>query len=285
MSGFNPFIAVLTSSLWFAAVFLGATWIGPAWDSFVQRHIADITPRLRALGMDGAGIHRWMRLWGIIMFSVFVTFAIIKPMIPVAVGLTYVVFIAPRYLLDHCIKKRNLQLRDQLVRAAVGLANASRAGLALAQGLETVAAETPEPMATELRRVVLDYRSGRPLGDALREVQQRLNLESFTIFTSAVLVCLERGGRVTFALERISEGLQELQRLERKLEADSAAGRKLALFLGLFPIFFMVGFTLLDPVSMGYLYNTFIGQIILFVIGVMVFVAVKWCMHILDVDF
>ena len=72
MSGFNPLIALLTSSLWFTAVFLGAKWVGPAWDSFVQRHIADITPRLRALGMDGPGIHRWMRLWGIVMFSVFV---------------------------------------------------------------------------------------------------------------------------------------------------------------------------------------------------------------------
>mgnify|MGYP007026956784 CR=1 FL=1 len=40
---------------------------------------------------------------------------------------------------------------------------AARAGLSLAQGIENVAQETPEPLATELHRIVRDYRGGRPL--------------------------------------------------------------------------------------------------------------------------
>lgn len=204
---------------------------------------------------------------------------------PVAIGLVYVVFIAPRVVLDHLIERRKLLLRDQMVRASAGLANAARAGLSLPQGIENVAEETPQPLAAELKRIVRDYHAGRPLADSLREVEQRLDIEAFTIFANAILVCLERGGRVTYALDRISSGLQEMQRLERKMDADTAAGRKLAMVLGMFPLFFLAAFTLLDPVNTGYLYSTVIGQCVLLAVGVLIYVALRWCMSILDVDF
>ena len=76
-----------------------------------------------------------------------------------------------------------------------------------------------------------------------------------------------------------------MQRLERKLEADSASGRKLAPLLALFPLFFLGLFTLMDPVSMNLLYTTLIGNLVLLLVGFIVFVAFKWCMFILNKDF
>jgi len=276
---------LISSALCFLAVFLGVRWIGPAWDKISRRYVADLTPRLRALGMSGAQIDRYMRWWGIAVVATFSVFAFVLAMIPVAVGLTYLVIIAPRYLLDYQISRRRILLRDQMVRATMALANSVRAGLSLAQGLEVVSRDTPEPLATEFRRIVHEYNSGRPLAESLIEVQQRLDLEVFDIFCSAVLVCMERGGRVSVALDRIGANIQELQRLERKLEADTASGRRLTLVLGAFPLFFLAGFTLLDPVAMGYLYTTQVGQLVLLAVGVMVYFSVRWCSWILKVDF
>ncbi len=42
----------------------------------------------------------------------------------------------------------------------------------------------------------------------------------------------EGKGKITDALERISRSLQENQRLERKMEADTASGRKVIIILG-----------------------------------------------------
>ena len=238
-----------------------------------------------ALDMDQRQVASWLRWWGLSMFATFFILAVALAMPPVAVGATLLVFMAPRYLLDQLIRRRQIRLRDQLVRASSGVANGCRAGLSLAQSLEKVAEDTPEPMSREFRRVVRNFKAGRPLGEALREVEQRLKLESFTLFASAVNVALERGGRVTFALDRISAGLLESQRLERKLEADSAAGRKLALVLSVFPIGFLAMFSLLDPHSTGYLYSTPEGHFILLGIGVLVFLAARWCMAILRIDF
>ncbi len=285
MAGMNPGLAFGGSALAFSSAFLAAKWIGPAWDEFSSNHISDITPRMMALDMDEDQIQAAMRWWGIALFGTFLVFTVVLRMPPVGVGLTVLVFIAPRYILDALIKQRQIRLRDQLVRASAGLANTTRAGMALAQGMEKVAADTPYPMGLELKRIVRDYKAGRPLTQSLRETQERLNLESFTVFASAVIVALERGGKITFALERISEGLLEMQRLDRKLEADSAAGRKMAAVLAMFPAFFLAAFTVLDPGSTNLLYTTLLGQFILLIIGAIVFAAIKWCMWILDKDF
>lgn len=276
---------LFSSLLVCATVFLTAVWVGPAWDAYARSYISDLRPRLTALGMDNAAVGRSLRWWGVALFATVLLFGVIGGMPPVALGLAYLVFISPRYILDHLINQRRTLLRDQMVRASAALANSSRAGLSLQQGLQAVAKDTPKPLQNELKRIVHDYESGRPLADALREVERRLNLEAFTMFCSAILICLERGGRVTFALDRISEGLQEMQRLERKMEADTAAGRKLATMLGMFPFFFLIMFAVLDPVSTWFLFETILGQMILLVVGVIVFFAVRWCMNILDVDF
>ena len=285
MAEFNPLVAALTSTLAFFAVMLGAMWLGPFWDSYSRQHIASFMPSMKSLGMDQKAIEQWMRVWGATIFAIIVLLGIVRPMIPVAVGLAYLVFISPGYILAALIKGRRVRLRDQLVQVAVGLTNSSRAGLVLEDGFKKMAEQIEDPMAKPLGRVMKLYGDNIPFEDALRTVEQELKLESFTIFTTALLVCRETGGKDTYALERISSGLLELQRLERKLESESASGRRLAFLLGLFPLFFMAGFTLLDPESMSYLYNKFFGQLILLGIGVMVFLAVQWCMHILNLDF
>ncbi len=256
----SPVVLLFTSLLAFAAVFLTAKWLGPAWDAFAQRHIEDIAPRLKALGLDEDNISTWMRWWGIAMFGSFLIISVVLQMIPIGIGIAFLIFVSPRFILDRLIEQRQQKLRDQLVRATVGIANGCRAGLSLAASIEKVASETPKPLHDELMRIVRYHKGGSRIQDALREVQTRLNLEAFTVFASSAIVSLEQGGNVSFALEKISEGLQEMQRLERKLEADTASGRKLALMLSLFPLFFLGLFTLMDPVSMNLLYTTLLGN-------------------------
>lgn len=281
-----PYLSIaLSSALVFGAVALGAMWLAPAWDSYARSYIADLRPRLAALGLDGAGIQNALRWWGIAIFLTLLVVGLFMAMPPIALGLAYLVFVSPRFILDYMIARRRTLLRDQMVRAAATMANSSRAGLGLAQGLENAARETPQPLRAELKRIVHNYHGGMPLAQALTEVERRLDLEAFTMFSSALIICLERGGRVTFALDRICDGLQELQRLERKMEADTAAGRKLATILALFPLFFLIMFALLDPLSTQFLFSKIIGQFVLLAVGVTVYVSVRWCMYILTVDF
>lgn len=278
-------IPLLSSLCVFGAVVLAADSLGAVWDLTTDRYLADIRPKMSRLDVSSVELHQWMRWWGIALFGSFVLFGFIFRMPPVAVFVMFIVFIAPRNILDWMLERRRITIRDQLVRATMGVANGCRAGLGLPQAIEKVAFDTKQPLATELKRITRDYRAGRPLQEAIREVQERLDVEAFTTFASAVIVTLQKGGNISSSLERISHGLQETQRLERKLEADSAAGKRMALILSLFPIIFLGLFYMLDPVSMGILFGTLLGQFVILAVLVIVYVSWVWCLRILDLDF
>lgn len=285
MTALSPGILLLSSSAAYGvAVFFLARLIEPFWDRITADYIRDLRPMLMALNLDDGKIPMRMRWWGIAMAMTFLFVALGLGMWPVAFVATYLIYVAPRIYLQSLIAQRTFLLRDQMVSAVTGLANATRAGLSLAQGIENVAAETPEPLAAELNRIVRDYQGGRPLAATLKDARDRLQQDGFTLFASALLVSLERGGRITDALERIGHSLQENQRLERKLQSETESGRKVVVILAIFPVVFLGLFYFLNPEGTALLFTTLLGQLVLLVVIGMVYFAVQWARRILTLD-
>ena len=275
---------LFSSALVFTAVYLAIGSAGQVWDSVTRRYVADITPMLDSLSLDRSRLPGYMRIWGISLVAAFVVVAFVLGMPPVALAAVYMVYVAPRIILDFMIRRRRAQLRDQLVTATIALSNTSRAGLSLPQGLETVAKETPEPLAAELRRIVHEYKHGRPLPESLRATKDRLRIDSFTLFSSALLVSLERGGRITEALERISHSLQEIQRIERKLEVDTASGTKVVYLLTAFPLFFLALSYFTNPTGTATVFQSLLGQVILLVVIALAYFSFRWSQRILAIE-
>jgi len=274
----------LATLLMLLAVATFAYFVAPAWDEMAGYYVKDLTPKLEALDVDQNRVLNLLRWWGIGLVAVLFFIGVVWGKYFIAAGVVLVVLTLPRPILDQMIKNRRIKLRDQLVAASISLANTTRAGLTPAQGFSNICKDVPAPLGNEFRRIVSNYESGQPLKQAIREVKHRLDLEAFNIFSSAVLIALEQGGNISKALDKISEGLAELQRLERKIETASAGGRRLAFVLALFPPGFLLGFYVLDPESVGMLFETLIGQIILVVIGFLVYFAVRMCAKILDIE-
>lgn len=282
MGGTNPLLLGLSSALMFAAAFLGARWAGPAWDDIMSRRIADFRPKMRLLNMNDVALPMYLRLWGFALLGTFLIFWLVLGMLPLALPAVLLVWVGPGFVLNRLVARHRMLLQDQMVSACVGLANAARAGLPLAQGLESVSQETPEPLATELRRIVFEYQHGRSLPEAIQDTQRRLDLDAFTLFAAAILICLERGGRVTDSLERIAGSLREHQRLMRKLAADTASGRKVITLLALFPGVFLAGFYVTDPETTGLIFTTIPGQIVLLAVVGLDWASVKWAQKIMS---
>jgi tight adherence protein B len=277
-------VIIISSLLVFVAVLLACQSGGSVWDTVTSRYVADITPMLDSLSIDHSTLPKYMRIWGISLVAAFVIVAFVLRMPPVALAAVYLVYVSPRIILDFMIRKRRAMLRDQMVTATIALANTSRAGLSLAQGLESIGDETPEPLAAELRRIVHEYRHGRPLSEAIRATKDRLKIESFTLFSAAILVCLERGGRITDALERISHSLQELQRIERKLEVDTASGTKVVYILTVFPLIFLGISYVTNPDGTATLLHSISGQLILLVVIALTYFSFRWSQRILAIE-
>ncbi len=284
MSSYDWIWTVLSSLTTFAAVFAAVRLWSPYWDVLAAKQMGQLSEQFDRLALDRAKFQLFLRLWGISLVAVFVVFAFVLNMPPIAIALTLLTYVAPRHILDFLIRRRTKILRDQLAAASVGVGNAVKAGLSLAQGIETVCNETPQPLATEFERIVFEFNRGRPLKEALEQVRQRLQLEAFTLFALAIEVAIDRGGRLNEALDRISTSLQENQRLERKLEAETSSGRQAVAILTCFPIVFILMFYFLDRDSISLLFSTLYGQFLLVAVMGLTYAGSRWASRIMNVE-
>ena len=245
-------------------------------DNINQRYVSDPTIRGEKLGMKRRHLDLLMRWWWGLVIVVWLVLAISMHMIPVAFVVSGVMLTMPRTCLSWANENRRIRLRDQMVSVVRLLTSQYRAGLSDTEGLRAVALETPDPMGRELKMCVQEADSGVSLRDTLTILKDRINIDVVTIFVLTLLTCKATGGKVTDAMENISRSLQELQRVERKRESDTAGGRTLVLVLAAFPIGLGTLLWLIDPVSMGMVFSTLMGQFILSAIILMTYGAIRW---------
>ncbi len=242
------------------ATFFAILVATPYWDLAARKHLGDGIRRIEQLGSSRYKINLGLRLWGIATIVTFVGLWWGLRMPPVALAVTWLVYVSAGLIIDALIQARTTLFRDQMVSACQSLASAVKSHLSLAEGLESVAVETPMPLSLELRRIVFEFKSGRPLERAIAAAQQRLQIPSFSLFATTLQIAVKQGGRVNDALVRIGRCLQENQRLERKVQADTASGRRVVQILAVFPIGFLLLFHCLEPEVVDKTFVDFYGQ-------------------------
>lgn len=274
---------ILTSALWFVAAFLLTLSAKDAWDRISAQFVAKQLLQARALSIDETRVQFAMRSWGAALLGILGS-GLALGMLPIAGGIILILLAIPGWTLNWVVRRRRELLRDQMVGCTRALANSARAGQSLQQALEAVSAESPLPLANELQRIVGEYQLGRPFADALSDARERLQLDSFSLFASSIIVSLQRGGRITEALERICRSLQENQRVERKLAAQTASGWRVVLILTAFPFLFLLGFAILHPTGTAMMFNTLLGQLLLLIILALVVASLWWSRKILAIE-
>jgi tight adherence protein B len=130
------------------------------------------------------------------------------------------------------------------------LARSLRAGHAFSVALETLAEESPEPVATEFRHLFHEQNLGAPLEVAMRNLAARVPLLDVRYFVSAVLLQRETGGNLAEILTCLANIIRERFRLKGHVRAVSAHGRLTAIVLTILPI---VTAILLMVIAPGYL--------------------------------
>jgi len=255
----------------------------PVWDQIVGRQFRDLTQRMESLNINSSKAGLLLRAWGLSMLGLLVLGGVFG-FLPIAICIVAISLGLPRWIMDEMVRRRSSKLRDQMVGACVAMANASRAGLGMASALESISREIDPPLGTELAKVVSDYQFSKPLSEAINDAKGRIRTDSFTLFANTILVSIEQGGKLTEALERISKSLQENQRIERKIEADTQASRKMVALMCAFPFAFLAFFSVLEPKGTGLLFSTLPGQIIIAATLAAVYGVKRWSDSIINID-
>ena len=131
---------------------------------------------------------------------------------------------------------RQRRFKTQLPDTIAMLAASVRAGHSLAQALEQVAADSPEPTRSALAQAVREIGVGSSQEEALSRLAQRFPSEDLTLITSAMHVQQQVGGSLSRVLDEIVGTLRERTRIEGDIKALTAQQRYSAYVLALLPV-------------------------------------------------
>jgi tight adherence protein B len=263
-----------------AAVYAGADWLAAGF-GLLERDTAD---KLRRLRVSTRRLRPILLAWLAVMCGGFLALWLAAGSLIFAVLAAAFLAAAPWYTLRRMAERRRQRIEDQLADAMVTMANAVRAGLSLAQSLEILAAQCPEPINQEFRQIVGEYNLGKPLDRTLTEAKERLRSENFALFAAALLASHQSGGRLNETVERIAQSVLELQRLERKVLTETAQARKSAVYMALAPALILAVYYFVDPANTTLLFTTVFGQMLLAAAVVLNVAAYLWARAILNPD-
>ena len=243
---------------------------------------ADFKDKLRLLRVHSRHLRKWLIAWSMLVLMTFLGLTVVMASFPLGVTSALLLLAFPWYILRRMAETRRLKIEDQLADAMVSLASAIKAGLSLAQSLEIIAQQAPKPISQEFKQIVGEYQLGKPLERCLKEAKVRLRSENFALFAAAMEASRESGGRLNETVDRIAHSVRELQRLERKIKAETAQARTSALYMSFAPfVILAMYYFFLDPQNTERLFTTFMGQIMLSIAVVLDIAAYLWARKIL----
>jgi tight adherence protein B len=178
-------------------------------------------------------------------------------------------FVLPGVVFARLRKQRLDRINQQLPDALRVMADAAKAGLALPQMLKMVATNGVKPVSEEFGLVVHAMELGDSVEEALKRVAARVNLPNFDLMVVAIVVNRERGGDIGQLLVRLAESIRTLSAVEERIDIETSSVRMSAkIMVGTIPVF-AVALFVIDPASVGMLFGTPLGAVVLVIVAVL----------------
>ncbi len=275
-------LQVLGSSMVATGIAVGAFAGRSAYSQAIDFVENDLKDKLRRLRLKTDRLRKYLVSWTIVVGMTAAVLLVAAGSVVFAITAAVLLVSLPWYVLRRLAETRRLLIEDQLADAMVSLSNAIKAGLSLAQALEILARQSPQPISQEFQQIVGEYQLGKDLEQCLKEAKTRLKSENFALFAAALEASRQSGGRLNETVERIATSVRELQRLERKVRSETAQARTSSLYMALAPLGILLMNYFIDPVHTRMLFTEVPGQIILCLAFAMNLLAYVWARVILN---
>lgn len=143
--------------------------------------------------------------------------------------------------------KRMAMLEEQLPDAIELMVRSLRVGHPFSSTIQVVAKEVSDPLATEFGIIADESAYGRDMGDALKEMAERLDMQDLRFLAVAVTIQQQAGGNLAEILSGLAKVIRARFRLFRRVKAITAEAQWSGKFLSAFPIAAMIGINVVDP--------------------------------------
>ena len=220
---------------------------------------------------------------GAVLLCGMVGYAIVHHVLVAIVGGAIGVFL-PTVILKLLRVLRLRKLEDQLVDGVQTLSSGVRAGLNLIQAMELLAQNGVRPISEEFAHLLREYEYGVTIDRAMLNAADRIGSSNYRLLFSALQTHRERGGDLGETLDRISDSIREIHRLEKRVETLTAPGRAAARWMGAMPAVILIILRFIYPEGVRMLFEDDAGRGILLFIVLLNVIGFLWIRKIVNID-
>jgi Flp pilus assembly protein TadB len=161
---------------------------------------------LTAALVAGAAVFGLVRFFPLALLAAFLSFVFI-----------------PRLYAQALAQRRKAAFLQHLARCVAGVCSVLRAGGSLTQALRYGAESVPDPVRSEVLRVLEEIESKSPVGEAARRMAKRVGLDEVGVLAEGLALLSDAGGPAGLKLlEGAVEFLKERALLRQKVLASTA---------------------------------------------------------------
>ncbi|WP_147125697.1 type II secretion system F family protein [Shimia ponticola] len=144
-------------------------------------------------------------------------------------------------------KKRMGLIEEQLPDAVELMVRSLRVGHPFSSALQIVSKEVPDPLASEFGVISDEAAYGRDVGEALKHMAERLDMQDLRFLAVAVTIQQQSGGNLAEVLAGLAGVIRARFKLFRRVKAITAEAKWSGMFLSGFPFGALVMINVIQP--------------------------------------
>jgi tight adherence protein B len=166
----------------------------------------------------------------------------VRALISVGIGIGAVYF-----WVSSKANKRMGMIEEQLPDAVELMVRSLRVGHPFTNAISIVSKEVQDPLASEFGVIADEAAYGRDVGEALKDMAERLDMQDLRFLAVAVTIQQQSGGNLAEILAGLAKVIRARFRLFRRVTAITAEAKWSGKFLSGFPVMALIMINVNDP--------------------------------------
>ncbi|NAZ35626.1 type II secretion system F family protein [Rubellimicrobium sp. CFH 75288] len=149
--------------------------------------------------------------------------------------------------IDRKARKRMSLIEEQLPDAVELMVRSLRVGHPFSSAINIVAKEVSDPLGSEMGVIADEAAYGRDMGEALKALAERMDMQDLRFLAVAVGIQQTAGGNLAEILDGLAKVIRARFRLFRRVKAITAEAKWSGTFLSGFPVVALIGINVAEP--------------------------------------
>jgi tight adherence protein B len=153
----------------------------------------------------------------------------------------------PRVGIHAVWKIRRNKIESQIPDFLNSMTGSLRAGLSLQEAIRQYVRLNEPPLSQEIGLILKKMKMGSSFEESISYLDNRLNLEEFSLISTAIVLSNSAGGSLGALFERMKGNMEERKRIRGKIRVLTAQGKLQAWIVGGLPALLGLALYFIDP--------------------------------------